>query len=324
MKQLSSFKCSDPMLERIWETGVNTLSIRMQDRHEDTRHRQHLEDARVQALINYYVFGDTELAAKALRQFVRNPHANYGLPDCDLVWVMMLKDYSDYTASSSILEDLHSNLKRLMDDRYSSQEDENGLLVSELTSDNMFYYKALVDASELAARARDFKSAEAWRERAKRVRKAINERFWDDRKGVYADCTVGNELSDTINEQANYLAILFDIADEHQTKRILEYLDSDQPKVTSVEPYFNFYLLEALAKAGRYQQALDMIRREWGEMSERGVSVLMSTPMYWLMKHVAGIQLPDATARIPYRIQPQLCDLQWVKAKLDGIKVDVR
>lgn len=309
------------MLLRIWETGVYTLTNCMQEQYEDCRHKQYLEIARLQALINYYVFGDTEIAAKVLCQSVQNQRED-ALPECNLVWVLMLKDYSDYTASSSILERLHPNLKRLMDDWYLPREDENGLLVSELTSDNMLYYKALVDASELAARARDFASARAWHERAKRVRQTISERLWDENKGVYAERMVGDELRVVVSEQTNCLAILFDVADEYQTKRILEYLDSDQPKVTSVEPYLNFYLLEALAKAGRYQQALDMIRREWGEMSERGVSVLMSTPMYWLMKHVAGIQLPDATARIPYRIQPQLCDLKWVKAKVNGIKVE--
>jgi hypothetical protein len=250
-----------------------------------------------------------------------------------------------------------------------SQEDENGLLVfypkpdvpmhewwlfidhapldkrGEVAAYNAFYYKALIDASELAARARHFDRAEAWRDRAEHVKQAINERLWDEEKGVYADCRADGILSDTVSEQANYLAILFDVADESRWESILAYIDSGKPIIRSAGPYFNFYVLETLAKVGRYQQGLDMIRREWGEMLDRGATTWWealdvntpkdftcpdslchawgSAPTYWLMKHIAGIQLPDETSRRPYKLDPKLCGLDWVKASLHEVSVDV-
>ena len=68
------FNCSNQLLHQIYETSRDTLAICMKDNYEDCplrEHAQYLGDLRVEAMMNYYAFGDTKLIAKGLRQFAR-------------------------------------------------------------------------------------------------------------------------------------------------------------------------------------------------------------------------------------------------------------
>lgn len=67
-----AFLCSDPLLNRIWEVGRYTAELCMDDGFMDCPLRergQWLADARVEALIAAYAFGDHALARRAWRQY---------------------------------------------------------------------------------------------------------------------------------------------------------------------------------------------------------------------------------------------------------------
>jgi len=385
VEQVSNFECSDDLLNRIWRVGVDTLSVCMQDAFEDCPLREHGQypgDARVQALMQYYCFFDSRLPAKALRQFLQSQRSNglfnalwpsstnHVLPDYNLVWVMMLHDYLLYTGDRSVPEHLYANVHLLLENWMRSQESESGLLSyyadpsvpmhewwlfidhapldkrGEVAAYNAFYYKALRDAASIAALLHQYDDLKKWNERAKNVRDRFNERFWNEELGAYVDCFVEGVQSTTISVQTNTLAILFGLSDELRTQRAMNYLDSDAPRVESSGPYFDFYVLQMLAKLGRERDALQRIRRVWGGMLERGATVWWETfdpnwpegqlcpdslchawsgaPTYFLPAEMLGVK-PLSSDSDSVAIQPRVGDLQWAKGSIvtKGGRVDV-
>ena len=376
VEQVSSFECSDDLLNDIWRTGVQTLRACMQDSFEDCPLREHGQypgDGRVQALMNYYCFFDTRLSAKALWQFVQCQKedgffnglwpsgTNHVLPDYNLVWVMMLHDYYLYTADRALVERLYPNLRLLLENWIRSQESENGLLTwdpdpsvpldewwlfidhagldkrGEVAAYNAFYYQALRDAAKLASWTGSIDDSVEWSSRAERVRSAFNERFWSDEDGVYVDCNVMGEMSRTVSVQTNTLAILFGLADVDRSERIRKYLASDRPAIPTSGPYFNFYVLQAMAKLGDVGKALALIRSDWGTMLRRGATTWWEVfhptwpddticpeslchgwsgaPTYFLPAEVLGVKpsIPESGVVV---IQPRPADLQWAKGRI--------
>lgn len=378
VEQVSTFECSDELLNDIWRTGVYTLSISMQDAYEDCPLREHGQypgDARVQALMNYYCYFDTALAAKALEQFVQSQRedglfnalwpssTNHILPDYNLVWIMMLHDYYLYTADLGLVQQLYPNMRLLLDTWCRSQESENGLLTWEPNPDvpmhewwlfidhapldkhgevaayNSFYYQALRDASKLALAVANSEDAANWSQRASEVHRVFNEQFWHEENGVFVDCNINGVRSDTISIQTNTLAMLFGLADVEQSARILDYLVSPQPRVESSGAYFDFYVLQALAMLGKTNEALEMIRSQWGEMLRRGATTWWEicsrtwpegticpdslchswsgAPTYFLPAEVLGVK--PSTPGGGIAIQPRVGDLAWAKGNIKTI-----
>ena len=170
-----------------------------------------------------------KLAAKALRQFVQCQRedglfnalwpssTNHILPDYNLVWIMMLHDHYLYIGDRAVVAALYSNMRRYLEGWLRTQESENGLLTwnpktegemhewwlfidhafvdkrGEVAAYNAFYYQALRDAAKLASAFGNIEDAMMWHDRAESVRRAFNERFWCEEKGVYVDCNVDGE-----------------------------------------------------------------------------------------------------------------------------------
>lgn len=376
VEQVSEFECSDALLNDIWRVGAYTLSLCMQDQYEDCPLREHGQypgDLRVGSLTNYYCFFDTALVRKGLAQYVQNQRedgffnalwpsgTNHALPDYNLVWVMALHDYYLHTGDADLVERLFPNLRLLLDGWIRTQEGIHGLLVyeadagrmlqewwlfidhapldkrGEVAAYNAFYYQALRDASKLAAAVGCHEEARAWHSRADAVSRAFNERFWSDENGVYADCRVDDVLSDTVSTHANTLAVLFGLADAERSRRIREYLESEAPRVRTSGPYFDFYVLQMLAKTGAIAEALRLIRSNWGEMLRRGATTWWETfdplwedgklcpdslchgwsaaPTYFLPAEVLGVK-PSIPGSDVVVIQPGVGDLEWARGRI--------
>lgn len=345
-------------------------------------HGQYPGDARVQALTNYYSFFDTKLTAKALRQFVQCQRedgffnalwpssTSHSLPDYNLVWVMMLHDYYLHTGDISLVKRLYPNMKRLLEGWVRAQEGENGLLTwnpddsrmlqewwlfidhapldkrGEVASYNAFYYQALRDAAKLASAIGAIDDTILWHERAQAVFAAFNERFWSDERGAYADCVADGALSDTISVQTNTLAVLFGLADASRCERIREAVlsHSTRPDVRSSGPYFDFYVLQAMAKLGMVREALDLARDQWGEMLRRGATTWWETfsrdwpdgalcpeslchawsaaPTYFLPADILGVKpsMPESAVVV---VQPRVGDLEWARGRIKTHKGQV-
>ena len=322
VEHVSTFKCSDDTLNEIWRVGVYTLSVCMQDSYESCPLGTGIRDvdaARVQALINYYCFFDSALAAQALEQLARSP-------DNNLIWVEMLHDYYLHTADLGLVEQLYPDLRLLIEDRAHSDESEDAAHCA-------FYYQALRDASKLAAAVSNTEDSLAWHERAGHMLSTFNDRFWCDQKGAYVTC---GDPGAPVSVRASILAIVFGLADVGKCSRTWDYLSSSETDSEST-PYFGFYVLQAMARLDKTAEALDLIRSKWGEMLRRGATTWWESfpsddvptcpdslcsgssgaPTYFLPAEVLGVK--PSTAGGGVTIQPRVGDLSWASGTIKTV-----
>ncbi len=299
-----SFSCSDPILNRIWEVGRYTLRLCMHDAYVDCPWREQAQwwgDARVEALVNYYTFGDTLLVRRGLRQ-VAQSQTDDGrimgvyptefplgyIPDYFAAWIMSLNDYYWFTGDKSLVCELYPTVTKIMD-WYAGHTNPYGLLSDvpgwvfidwaqvdkqgAITALNCFYYKALRDAAELALVCGLETDREQYLLLAEKLKVAINARLWSESLGAYVDCLTNEGQSTLVSQHSNALAVLYGIADADRAERAMAYVlgqRDDQVKVGT--PFFMHYVLAALYRLGEHHKALEIIRREWGRMLDAGAT----------------------------------------------------
>ncbi len=363
-----AFNSSDELLNQIWSVGRYTLQLCMQDTYEDCPFREQalwMGDARVEALVNYYTFGDTKLIARSLRLIgqsqlpegiTRGAYPMRGsnkIADYCLLWIISLWDYYQYSGDRDLVEELYPRIKNALAffqshlDQYNLLSDVPGWTFidwadlderGEITTLNCFYYKALLDASQMAQLLGEEDEVVQYQRLATEVKAAINSRLWWDEAGVYVDCRVGDVLSKTVSQHANSLAIIYDIAGVDRQERIYSYLFAKHKSVVQPQtPYFMFYVLRSLFHTGRYQKAIETIRWRWGDMLKKGATTFWEVfgtwtgsrchgwsagPTMLLPAEILGIQ-PVAPGFKVFRIKPHTVDLVWAKGTVPTPQGDI-
>lgn len=299
-----SFVSASDVLNRIWDIGGYTVLLNMDDSYTDCPWRERGEwwgDARVEALVNYYAFGDLGLVRRGILQIGESQRDdglvagiyptdwdNRWLPDYALIWVSSVKDYYDYSGDASVLPELLPRFEKMFDGFFAWHEAANNLLTDvphwvfidwapvekrgAITALNAFYYKALRDAAELARVGGDGAAAKKYDAKADAVKQAINANLWSAERGAYADCLFEGRICGTVSRQANSLAVLYDIAPAEKQLGIMKMMmDPKSNIVREGSPYFSHYVLEAIRHAGMDDEAMKYIGR-WKEMLDWGAT----------------------------------------------------
>jgi alpha-L-rhamnosidase len=345
-----AFSASDETLNRIWSVGAYTLQMNMDDSFTDCPWRERGEwwgDARVEILVDYYAFGVSALPRRGILQIGESQRDdglvagiyptdwdNRWLPDYALIWVMSAMDYYNYTGDATILPEVLPRIKKLLDGFFLAHENAGHLLqdvphwvfidwapVDKRGTNaalNSFYYKALLDAAALFRAGGDARTADGYEAKAGAVKKSMNDILWDPERGVYADCFTEGARCKTVGQQANSLAVLFDIAPPEKHKSIMLYaLDPDKDVVRSGSPYFSYYILSALRHAGMDGEAMAYLMR-WKEMLDWGATTYWevwgtgnslchawsSAPTYDLSRYVLGVY-PTAPGYARIGVEPR-------------------
>ncbi|MEO0964625.1 MAG: hypothetical protein AAFY08_05845 [Planctomycetota bacterium] len=136
--------------------------------------------------------------------------------------------------------------------------------------------EALADIEDtLGDRQRAF----AQRAEADRLRRAIIERLFDPRLGVFVDGELDGRRLDQISEQANTWAILAGCLSREDAADTLDRLLSrDDSAIARSGYYFWIYQLRALSSVGRTDLALRWIERLWGRVIDSGSTTVWETP----------------------------------------------
>ena len=300
-----SFRCSDELLNRVWEVGRYTTSLCMQDYYEDGVKRDRMlwiGDLRIETLSGYYAFGEYKLARRDLIRLADIQMADGAipavgpgpstliLPDYCAYYVSELWEYYLHSGDKATIKLLYPNVKHQME-WFETQLNERSLIKDadrkewwcfidwcdmekkdEVTALEAVYYDALQSAASLASVVGDRRKADDYRAGAKLVKDAINERLWNKDIGAYVDCRTSLGMSARISQQSNSLAMLFGIADAKQSESIQRVIFDPSKVEPTTTPYMNFYVVKALYSLQKDQQALDLIRSYWGGMIKRGAT----------------------------------------------------
>ncbi len=299
----AGFECSDKLINKIWEAGVYTTQLCMEDTFIDCPWRERGQwwgDARILSRAAYYAFDDTALLAQGLRQLASAQNkdgAIQGLyppgdiaiaPDFALLWVFSVLDYYAFSDDADLVRELYPAVRGMLQ-WFAGFANDSGMLVGvpgrllidradlerrgEVTSLNCFYHQALRIAAALANIAGAPEDAQGYLDTANRLKVAINKLMYVPRRGLYAECRIDGKLVEKFSRQTNILAALFDITDQYQKAGIFRQLANGAlPELGT--PYFASYFLEALYSADRHADALDYVRRKWGRMIEAGATTL--------------------------------------------------
>lgn len=271
---------------------------------------QYLGDTRIQALVSIYNSGDDTLWKNFLRQsdmsrsaegvtMGRAPSelAQYITPYA-LSYIYSIHDYLRYGKDQQLVLDLipgaeqilHYFSKYQMDDgrikglpgwNFSDWVYSEGwqMGVAQVGKDggsilmDLQLLLALQMMSEMENYQGNSFMANKYSQKADQLKSSIQNAYWDDSKGLYAQTSEKLIFS----QHANSLAILTGMVTGEQAKQVAEKMLND-PSLSHCSVYYKFYLHEALVKAGLgndYLEWLDIWRENitqglttWGETSD--------------------------------------------------------
>lgn len=222
VEQRGSFRCSDPLLGRLWEVGAYTLRQCMHDAWEDCpgrEQRQWLGDATVENLVAIAAFGNdaAPLNAKFLRQaaesqrpdgltqmFAPGDHRHDGLliPDWTLQWILNAGDHFEHFGDLECIEEIFPSIARALawferhigpsglvaDMPYWHFMDWAGLgRHGEAAALNAQFAGSMRAAARMAAALSWDRKAEEWTRCADEILATIDRRHWDEVRGIWVD-----------------------------------------------------------------------------------------------------------------------------------------
>jgi len=358
-----SFESSDAMLNRIWEVGAYTAHLCMQDGVWDASKRDRgrwMGDMDVSGRVIEDVFGERPLMEDTLDRLMGpapvDEHVN-GIPGYSAFWFTGVADYYRHTGSKEFLEHEHERMLQLL--HYVDAEfDERGIYANrtkvwlyvdwspELNGDTpetrkattLEFYRAYREASWLLGELGDKANADQYAERAAKVKAASEKYLLDPATGSFGP-----------RWQTNAAAVVGGVAEPKQYKDIWDHslasVDHVQYNAYIISPYYNYYVIRAMAKTGHRKDALEWIRKYWGGMIEEGATSMWegydpswykedfhaslqadnrsgyfvslahgwsTGPTAWLMEEVLGIE-PTGSGFSTVDIRPDLVDLTWAK-----------
>lgn len=288
-----AFECSDSRLNRIWEVGVRTLKLCAEDALINSPRRERRTtwtDLYFAARGAYFALGDSALLESALRQGVRSQRDDGSLPAwvpsssdevdpfASLFFVWCAAEHYSQTGDRDLLNETLGATEKLLR-WFSRRIAEDGLLSDVNGQDagvedcglNCLYRETLRRSARLAESAGRPDLARAYRDASDEIRLAINKFLWAGRLALYADGRIERQQSERFSRESNVLALAAGVPDHYQRAALIRQLGSDEGDLPPIEsPLYASLLVEALCKAGQYEDAARLIREGWGHMTGSG------------------------------------------------------
>ena len=366
------FECDDEMLNWIWRACVETAHLCTHDRFMDNpvrERREHTGDGCHILDAIYAAFGDLDIIRKYFVDVKRGRTAYGVLPSSILpqrrepertfvdggIFILKVWEYYEFFANRDVLADMFESLYAFIR-HLEKYTDDNGLLCQlpypiyfdwsdiDLSGTslclNAVFAQAMKRISDMASVLGRRDISEEYREKHQRLATVIPGLFWDEQRGMFADAIVDGLKSQHTSEHANFLMILFGLADARQIESILECLREPSLEVGQLEPSF-FWATEGLFKMNEGRFAVDMMKRRYARMRKQGLDTVSEmwslrgdrypgrwrsrdsrsavhscgvSPAYLLSRYVLGIS-PARPGFEEVSIAPQVCGLKRVKGR---------
>jgi hypothetical protein len=284
---LGSFRSSDERLNRIWMAGAYTVHLNMQEYIWDGIKRDRLVwlgDLHPEVMTVNTVFGYNEVIPKSLdlaRDITPLPAWMNGMCSYSLWWIIIQRDWYKYQGNRSYLKEQQPYLTGLLnllftkvDDSGREKLDGGGRFLDWPSSPNT----QGIDAGLQALMVLAFQAGA-------------------DLCAVLGDKPLGEKCIATVERMKKQ------VPDHNQLKQaaallaLAEMLPAQQAdaEVISVggaknfSTFYGYYMLQAQAKAGNYQAAMDNISRYWGGMLDMGATTFWEDFDLDWVENAAGI-----------------------------------
>ena len=288
-----SFRCSDDLLNKIWDVAAYTMDLTTREFFMDGIKRDRWTwsgDAIQSYLMNYYLRFDTECVKRTIRQLRgKDPvtaHVNT-IMDYTFYWFKSVLDYYEYTGDVDFVREMWPRMVTLMDyvegrlnaDGMAEGQPDDWIFVDwvdfpmhkrgTLCFEQILFCKAL----ETMARCGKLLGVKSdYRVKSEELRNKIKQTFWSyDRKAYYHAIEDG-QMNHQITKFPNMFAILYGLAYEEERQEIMHSVMLNPAVDAITTPYMRFYELETLCLDGRHEQVLDEMRDYWGGMLAEGAT----------------------------------------------------
>ncbi len=351
------FKCSDEVLNKIYEVGKHTLSICRQSIELDSpSHQENLGctgDYFIESLVNYFTFGDTRLTRLDIlrtAEYLKITGGKMFHTTYSLIWVQMIYDYYMFSGDTELLGKTAPSVKLLLE-RFLGYVGDNGLVenppnfmfVDWIYEDgyslhhppkalgqtvmNAFYYKALLTAEQIFKVLGDG-TADIYNERAEKLYAEFNAALYDSERGLYFDgLNTPSEANDWLPKNSekryysmhsNTLAVLYGLCPKSEEKRIMTAVLENKSLIT-VQPYFMHFVLEAVYSAGLFEKyGINQILR-YGKLVEECDKGLKEG---WIDMPGYGYDYSHAWGATPtYQLPSKLLGFKIIEAGFEKISL---
>ncbi|MGH9616545.1 MAG: alpha-L-rhamnosidase C-terminal domain-containing protein [Acidobacteriaceae bacterium] len=363
VKYRGSFESSDPLLNKIWEVGAYTSHLCMQDDIWDAPKRDRARwagDLDVSGRDINDIFADHFLMQETMTNLLGNApiksHVN-DISGYSAWWIDVLTQYYLHTGSKDYLESLHGRLVQLLNYMDTDVDARNLFADQTHTWDFVDWSPDLDGNTPEARRATQFEFYLAYQDAAFLLRQlgdTANAAHFEQRAALLKAASQKYLLDPSTNTfgprwQTNAAAVFTGVADPSQYAPIWDHVLSSvaNTKYTALvmTPYYNYYIISAMAETGHRAEALEWIRKYWGGMLAEGATSFWEAyypswpknnfhaslqadggtgyfvslahgwstgPTPWLMEQILGIQ-PTAAGFSQVTIRPDLAGLTWAK-----------
>ncbi len=300
---------ADPLLQRIYDTSVNTLRLSVHEHYEDCPWREqslYLLDSRNQMLCGYYAFAGAAVQRHNLLFFAEGqwedgffplcfPTARrVAIPSFSLCFPRIVRDYVEHTGDRTVLPILRCAMERMLA-AFAACIDEGGMIPrlpypfwnfyewsegsdndSDLFRSPQDYthcYDLILNGMYVLA-CRDYALLYGEKSRAEEMLPRLREAFFMKESGLFR-MTTGSDKGSVLS---NSIAILIGIADEKTAEKML----SDEnlvPITLSMHTYLYDALLQTNVVYSSY--IIEDIKKKYGRMLAEGATTFWETEKGW-------------------------------------------
>ena len=345
----ATFVGGDAQLQKILEVGWHTARLCAHETYMDCPYYEQLQyvgDTRIQALVSYTTTGDARLARNAIElidasrisdgfTMSRAPTRQQQLiPPFSLWWIGMVHDYWRYVDDPAFCRDHLPGVRSVLDGFAASTQSDGTLQpmawwnyidwVSgwphgrpKPSSDgscsilDLQLLLALQWAAELERQLGSAVLADKDHADALRLANAIQARYWDKDKKLFADSTAKN----TFSQHANALAVIAGVVDGTAATDLMSRVIEDQ-SLAPCSLYFKHYLHEAALRAGLGDRYLGLLG-SWNHMLALGLTTFAeqegrtrsdchawsASPNFEVFRTVLGVE-PSAPGYVSVSVRP--------------------
>ena len=278
---LGSFNSSDERLNQIWQTGAYTVHLNMQEYLWDGIKRDRLVwlgDLHPEVMTVSHVFGYNEVVPKSLdlvKETTKLPNWMNGISSYSLWWIIIQRDWYYHHGDLEYLKQQKEYLVDLVKLLF-TKVDSDG--VEKLDSRFLDWpsnahpeaihaglqslmLMAMRSGSELCDILGEAELADECEQMYQKM-KAAAPKVCD----TYLNS--GREITAPGNKQGAALLCLAGLMDAEEANDNIIEVDGARGFST----FYGYYMLQAMAKAGNYTGAMDVIRSYWGAMLDLGAT----------------------------------------------------
>jgi hypothetical protein len=186
------------------------------------------------------------------------------------------------------------------------------------TVHSLLYAVALLRAAELAECVGRVGVAEEYRGRAEALNAAVRRHCFDPETGLFTDGPGSADRS----QHAQVLAVLSGAAREGEAAALMRraVLDRERYGLVRTSLAMAFYVFRAASLAGVYEELWEEMIRPWGVMLDQNLTTWAefetnprsdchgwsATPIYEIVREVAGVKVAGGDINAPVVIQPRV------------------